>query len=102
LTTVVEVGVVSAFDPSLDSLAARLVTQALLAVTLVGIAFVVSAGSRGGVSSPSALGLRRPVRSPIRLAAAAYLAYGEEVETTGLKALPMMVTLVPSWLAETA
>ena len=31
LTTVFEVGVVSAFDPDLDSLAARLVTQALLA-----------------------------------------------------------------------
>ena len=73
--TVVEVGVVSAFDPSLDSLAARLVTQAMLAVTLVGIAFVVSAGSRGGVTSPAALGLRRPVRSPIGLAAAAYLGY---------------------------
>jgi membrane protease YdiL (CAAX protease family)/uncharacterized RDD family membrane protein YckC len=75
LTTVVEVGVVSVFDPNLDSLAARLVTQAMLAATLVGIAFVVSAGSRGGVSSPSALGLRRPVRSPIGLAAAAYLGY---------------------------
>jgi uncharacterized protein len=75
LTTVVEVGVVSAFDPNLDSLAARLVTQAMLAVTLVGIAFVVSAGSRGGVASPSSLGLRRPLRSPIGLAAAAYLGY---------------------------
>ena len=75
VTTVVEVGVVSAFDPNLDSLAARLVTQAMLAVTLVGIAFVVSAGGRGGVASPSALGLRRPLRSPIGLAAAAYLGY---------------------------
>ncbi len=47
----------------------------MLAVTLVGIAFVVSAGSRGGVASPAALGLRRPLRSPIGLAAAAYLGY---------------------------
>ncbi len=75
MTTVVEVGVVSVFDPNLDSLAARLVTQALLAVTLVGIAFLVSAGGRGGVTSPAALGLRRPLRSPIGLAAAAYLGY---------------------------
>jgi CAAX protease family protein len=74
LATLVEVGVVSAFDPNLDSLAARLVTQALLAVTLVGIAFVVSAG-RGGATSPPALGLRRPLRSPFGLAAAAYLGY---------------------------
>jgi membrane protease YdiL (CAAX protease family) len=75
VTTVVEVGVVSVFDPNLDSLAARLVTQALLAVTLVGIAFLVSAGGRRGVTSPPALGLRRPLRSPIGLAAAAYLGY---------------------------
>jgi uncharacterized protein len=75
LTTVVEVGVVSAFDPNLDSLAARLVTQALLAVTLVGIAFAVAAGRGGGIASPRALGLRRPLRSPIGMAAAAYLGY---------------------------
>jgi membrane protease YdiL (CAAX protease family)/uncharacterized RDD family membrane protein YckC len=75
LATVVEVGVVSVFDPSLDSLAARLVTQMLLAVTLVGVAFVVSADRRGGVTSPPALGLRRPLRSPFGLAAAAYLGY---------------------------
>ena len=75
LTTVVEVGVVSAFDPNLDSLAARLVTQAMLAVTLVGIAFAVAGGRGGGTASPRALGLRRPVRSPIAMAAAAYLGY---------------------------
>jgi membrane protease YdiL (CAAX protease family) len=75
LTTVFEVGVVSAFDPDLDSLAARLVTQALLAATLVGIAFAVAAGRGGGIASPRALGLRRPVRSAIRIAAATYLGY---------------------------
>ena len=67
LTTVFEVAVVSAFDPELDSLAARLVLQALLAVTLVGIAFAVAAGRAGGVASPRALGLRRPLRSRARL-----------------------------------
>jgi membrane protease YdiL (CAAX protease family) len=75
LTTLFEVGVVSAFDPNLDSLAARLVTQALLAVTLVGIAFAVAAGRGGGIASPPALGLRRPLRSPIAMAAATYLGY---------------------------
>jgi membrane protease YdiL (CAAX protease family) len=75
LTTVFEVAVVSAFDPELDSLAARLVLQALLAVTLVGIAFAVAAGRAGGVTSPRALGLRRPLRSSLGLAAAAYLGY---------------------------
>jgi len=74
LTTVFEVGVVSAFDPDLD-LAARLVTQALLAGTLVGIAFAVAGGRGGGIASPRALGLRRPLRSPIGIAAAAYLGY---------------------------
>lgn len=75
LTTVFEVGVVSAFDPGLDSLAARLVTQALLAATLVGIAFAVAGGRGGGIASPRALGLRRSMRSPIGMAAAAYLGY---------------------------
>ena len=75
LTTVFEVGVVSAFDPDLDSLAARLVTQALLAATLVGIAFAIAAGRGGGIASPRALGLRPPVRSAIGIAAATYLGY---------------------------
>jgi membrane protease YdiL (CAAX protease family) len=75
LTITFEVGVVSAFDPGPLSLAGRLVTQALLAVTLVGIAFAVAGGRGGGIASPRALGLRRPLRSPIGLAAAAYLGY---------------------------
>jgi membrane protease YdiL (CAAX protease family) len=71
--SLIEVGIVAAFDPGLDSLAARLVTQALLAVTLVTIAFAV--GTRGGLESAPALGLRPTVRSPIWPAAAAYLGY---------------------------
>jgi membrane protease YdiL (CAAX protease family)/uncharacterized RDD family membrane protein YckC len=73
VATVVEVGVVSAFDPDLDSLGARLVTQALLAITLVAIAFAV--GTRAGAASAPALGLTPPLRSPIWMAAAAYLGY---------------------------
>jgi membrane protease YdiL (CAAX protease family) len=75
LTTAFEVGIVSAFDPGPLSLAGRLVAQALLAMTLVGIAFIVAAGAGGGMASPNALGLRRPLRSPLGLAAAAYLGY---------------------------
>ncbi len=74
VTSVFEVTLVSAFA-DLDSLGARLVTQALLAGTLVGIAFAVAAGGAGGLASPGALGLRRPLRSPIGLAAAAYVGY---------------------------
>jgi membrane protease YdiL (CAAX protease family) len=75
LTTAFEVGIVSAFDPGPLSLAGRLVAQALLAMTLVGIAFIVAAGAGGGMASPDAHGLRRPLRSPLGLAAAAYLGY---------------------------
>jgi membrane protease YdiL (CAAX protease family) len=74
LTTVVEVGVVSAFDSDLSSLGARLVAQALLAVTLVGVAFVVTA-DQGGIAPRQALGLRPPRRSPFRPVGLAYLGY---------------------------
>jgi membrane protease YdiL (CAAX protease family)/uncharacterized RDD family membrane protein YckC len=74
LTTVFEVGIVSIFDSDLSSLGARLVTQGLLAATLVGVAFVVSADG-GGVAQRQALGLRPPTRSPFGVAALAYLAY---------------------------
>jgi uncharacterized protein len=74
LTTVFEVGIVSLFDSDLSSLGARLVTQGLLAGTLVGVAFVVST-DRGGISPRGALGLRPPGRSPFGVAAIAYLAY---------------------------
>ena len=75
LTTTFEVGIVSVFDPDLNSLAARLVTQALLAATLVGIAFVVTSSSREGIAPGRTLGLRRPFRSPFGIAAAAYVGY---------------------------
>jgi uncharacterized protein len=73
--SLLEVGVVSIFDPSLDSLGARLVAQAMLAATLAGVAY--SAAERGvpGRVPSAALGLRRPLRSPFAFAAAAYVAY---------------------------
>jgi CAAX protease family protein len=75
LTTVLEVGVVSIFDPGLNSLAARLVTQAMLAVTLVGVAFALTSEQGRGIAPRSAMGLRKPLRSPFGIAAAAYLGY---------------------------
>jgi membrane protease YdiL (CAAX protease family)/uncharacterized RDD family membrane protein YckC len=74
--SLIEVAVVSIFDPSLDSLAARLVAQAMLAATLAGVAYGVA--SERGVPGPApsaTLGLRRPLRSPLKFAAAAYIAY---------------------------
>jgi uncharacterized protein len=74
--SLIEVAIVSIFDPSLDSLAGRLVAQAMLAATLVGVAYGVAAdrGSPGRAPATS-LGLRRPLRSPLAFAAAAYIAY---------------------------
>jgi len=74
--SLIEVAVVSIFDADLDSLAARLVTQAMLAATLIAVAFGVATERGATRTSPSAtLGLRRPLRSPYALAAAAYIAY---------------------------
>lgn len=70
---VVEVGVISAFDPKLDSLAGRLTLQVLLALTLLGVAFGVT--SPGGVTAPGELGLRRSLIPPFKPAALTYLAY---------------------------
>ena len=73
--SLLEVGVVSIFDPSLDSLGARLVAQAMLAATLIGVAYSVAEGGFPGRVPSASLGLRRPVRSPFAFAAAAYVAY---------------------------
>ncbi len=57
----VEVGVIAGvFDPQLDSLGSRLVLQAALAGTLVGVAFVAANPGAGLLAQPAALGLRRP------------------------------------------
>jgi membrane protease YdiL (CAAX protease family) len=88
VATLFEVGIVSAFDPGLESLAGRLVTQALLAITLVVVAFALTADPRCGIVRPATVGLRRPLRAPFGLgsslgttagafvaAAIAYLSY---------------------------
>jgi CAAX protease family protein len=74
--SLVEAGIVSIFDPNLDSLAGRLVAQALLAATLVGVAYGVATERGGAGRAPwSRLGIKRPLRSPYGLAAAAYIGY---------------------------
>jgi membrane protease YdiL (CAAX protease family) len=76
--SVVEVGIVSAFDSSLDSLGARLAAQAMLAATLIGVAFAVAAdrGFPGTAAVPRwTLGLRRSLHPSFVIAASAGLAY---------------------------
>jgi membrane protease YdiL (CAAX protease family) len=79
--SVIEVGIVSIFDPGLDTLGARLAAQALLAATLIGIAFTVSSdhGFPGTSVVPRwTLGLRPSLRSrgaTFATAGAALLAY---------------------------
>jgi membrane protease YdiL (CAAX protease family) len=74
---VIEVAVVAAiFDPDLDSLASRLVLQATLAATLVGVAFAVAGlTANGGLSAAGALGLRRPTGKFIGPSLIAYFGY---------------------------
>jgi membrane protease YdiL (CAAX protease family) len=55
-------------------LATRLILQALLALTIVIVAFAV-ANPGGGLARPVALGMRRPIRPWIRPSIAAYLTY---------------------------
>jgi membrane protease YdiL (CAAX protease family) len=79
--SIIEVAIVAAFDPGLNSLGARLAAQALLAATLIGIAFTVSVddGFPGTSAVPRwKLGLRPSLRSKkatVATAGAALLAY---------------------------
>ena len=68
-----EVSVIAAFDPDIESLAGRLALQAMLALTLVAVAFL--AAEPGGMTAPGQLGLRRSLISPFKPAALAYLVY---------------------------
>ena len=70
----VEAAIVSAFDPTLKTLAGKLVLQGLLAMTLVAVAFAMASTS-GRLTTGAELGLRRPGPGALRLATGAYLAY---------------------------
>jgi uncharacterized protein len=74
LVVTVEAVIVGAFDPTLKSLASKLVLQALLAITLIGVSFTM-ASPGGGLVAPEALGLRRPGQGVAKLALTAYVAY---------------------------
>jgi uncharacterized protein len=72
--SIVEVGIVAAFDPELEDVGATLAVQALLAVTLIAVAIVFAA--RHGAGSPLAvLGLRGCKWSAFGLGLAAFGAY---------------------------
>jgi membrane protease YdiL (CAAX protease family) len=73
VTLTFEAGVISAFDSDLDSLGAKLSLQALLAVTLVAVAF--AAAKNNGFAPAEALGLRRPLRPYLGPTFAAYGIY---------------------------
>jgi membrane protease YdiL (CAAX protease family) len=70
---VVEAAIVGAFDPDLSSLGAKLVLQAMLALTLVAVAF--RAAEPEGTADPAVLGLHRPLLPAVRLTVKAYAAY---------------------------
>jgi len=67
LVVSIEVAVVSIFDPNLKGLGAKLALQALLAMTLAAVAFLL-AGNDGRPAQPATLGLRRPPASAFWIA----------------------------------
>jgi membrane protease YdiL (CAAX protease family) len=72
---VVEAGIVSAFDRDISSLAARLVLQGLLALTLILTALLFAGSDLRRFAPVADLGLRRPLRSPYASMAIAYFGY---------------------------
>jgi uncharacterized protein len=72
----VEGGIVAAVDGNTDdlSIAATLTIQALLAITLAGVAFAV-ARPGPGLAAPADLGLRRPLSPAMRASVLGYLTY---------------------------
>jgi uncharacterized protein len=72
---VVEAGIVAAFDRDISSLAARLVLQGLLALTLIATALLFASSDLRRFAPVADLGLRRPLRSPYASMAIAYFGY---------------------------
>jgi len=71
-------GIVAGIDGGeIDSLAARLSVQAILALALVGVAYWIAQAqaAESGETPFECLGLRRPVRPAIKLSVLAYVAY---------------------------
>lgn len=74
VAVIIEATIVAGIDPGIDTLAARITLQALLAATLVIVAFAFARPGRG-FAAPAVLGLRRSRRSPFWPAVGAYLGY---------------------------
>jgi membrane protease YdiL (CAAX protease family)/uncharacterized RDD family membrane protein YckC len=74
--SLIEVVIVSVFDPGIDTVGGKIISQLMLEATFVGVAFAVAAdhGFPGSVPAVS-LGLRRPLRSPWAYWGIAVLAY---------------------------
>jgi membrane protease YdiL (CAAX protease family) len=70
----IEAAVVSAFDPNLKALGAKLALQALLALTLAAVAFLL-AGDDGRPAPPARLGLRRPPAAAFGIVLVGIVAY---------------------------
>jgi membrane protease YdiL (CAAX protease family) len=75
IVLIVEAGIVSAFDRDISSLAARLVLQGLLALTLIATALLFASPDLRRFAPVEDLGLRRPLRSPYASMAIAYFGY---------------------------
>jgi hypothetical protein len=71
--TILAAGIVSAFDPDLESLGAVLTLQAIVAAAMIYVPFQVARAE--GFADPRELGLGPSVASPVKTAALAYLAY---------------------------
>ena len=67
--------VVIAFDSEIESLAAKVVLQLLVAGSLIGAAFLFASPELRSFAPREALGLRRPVRKSIWLSVATYFGY---------------------------
>ena len=59
LVVTVEATIVAGFDPGLNSLGAKLVLQALLAVSLVGVSFLMAAPAGELLARPETLEIGR-------------------------------------------
>jgi membrane protease YdiL (CAAX protease family) len=73
VAVLLEVTVVTALDPGLDTLGGRLAVQVALAASLAAVAFYFA--NPGRMTEPVMLGLRRSLIPPLRPAALAYVAY---------------------------
>ena len=72
---ILSAGVVTAFDPDIESLGARLALQVVLAAAMIGVALAVANPGAGRFVDPAILGLRRPLRAAVGPSLIAYFAY---------------------------